>query len=58
MPLAPLARWTALVAALALAPHAAAGGLDGLMRLRERRPRVERYGWDKDHDWRNKPILY
>jgi len=56
--MAPLARWTALVAALALAPHAAAGGLDGLMRLRERRPRVERYGWDKDHDWRNKPILY
>jgi hypothetical protein len=32
-------------------------GLDSL-RLRERRPRVERYGWDKDADWRKEPILY
>lgn len=30
-------------------------GLDSL-RLRQRRPRVERYGWDKD--WRHQPILY
>jgi len=32
-------------------------GLDSL-RLRERRPRVEKYGWDKDKDWRKKPIRY
>jgi hypothetical protein len=32
-------------------------GFDSL-RLRERRPRVERYGHDKDADWRKKPILY
>jgi hypothetical protein len=32
-------------------------GFDSL-RLRERRPRVERYGWDKDADWRTKPVLY
>jgi hypothetical protein len=28
------------------------------VRLRERRPRVERIGRDKDHDWRKNPILY
>ena len=32
-------------------------GFDSL-RLRERRPRVERYGWDKDADWRKNPVLY
>jgi hypothetical protein len=32
-------------------------GFDSL-RLRERRPRVERYAHDKDADWRKKPILY
>ena len=32
-------------------------GLDSL-RLRERRPRVEQYGWDKDRDWRKDPICY
>ena len=32
-------------------------GFDSL-RLRERRPRVERYGWDKEADWRKKPVLY
>ncbi|HEY3321907.1 MAG TPA: glycoside hydrolase family 172 protein [Planctomycetota bacterium] len=31
-------------------------GLDSL-RLRERRPRVEKYGWDKDVDWRTKPRM-
>ncbi|MBN2139041.1 MAG: DUF2961 domain-containing protein [Sedimentisphaerales bacterium] len=28
------------------------------VRLRERRPRVAEYGYDKDKDWRKKPILY
>lgn len=32
-------------------------GLDSL-RLRERRPRVEKYGWDRDKDWRQEKILY
>lgn len=32
-------------------------GVDSL-RLRERRPRVNRYGWDRDKDWRKKRILY
>ena len=32
-------------------------GFDSL-RLRERRPRVARYGWDKDKDWRKARILY
>jgi len=32
-------------------------GVDSLI-LRERRPRVEEYGWDKDNDWRKKKILY
>jgi hypothetical protein len=27
-------------------------------RLRERRPRVTTYGWDRDLDWRKHPILY
>jgi len=32
-------------------------GFDSL-RLRERRPRVAEYGWDKDKDWREEQILY
>lgn len=28
------------------------------VRLRERRPRVEQMGWDKDKDWRKTPTLY
>jgi hypothetical protein len=28
------------------------------VRLRERRPRVMQYGWDKDKDWRKEPRLY
>ena len=32
-------------------------GLDSL-RLRERRPRVEQYGWDKARDWRKDPVCY
>ncbi|MBP7933213.1 MAG: DUF2961 domain-containing protein [Phycisphaerae bacterium] len=32
-------------------------GLESV-RLRERRPRVEQYGFDKDKDWRKRPILY
>jgi len=28
------------------------------VRLRERRPRVTRFGHDKDKDWRRKPLLY
>jgi hypothetical protein len=28
------------------------------VRLRQRRPRVERYGHDKDKDWRKNPLLY
>lgn len=32
-------------------------GIESL-RLRERRPRVAQYGWDKNKDWRKDPILY
>jgi hypothetical protein len=32
-------------------------GLESV-RLRERRPRVEQYGHDKDRDWKSKPVLY
>lgn len=32
-------------------------GLESL-RLRERRPRVTTYAWDKDRDWRKDPVLY
>jgi hypothetical protein len=32
-------------------------GLDSV-RLRERRPRVAEYGWDKDKDWKTEKILY
>jgi len=32
-------------------------GLESV-RLRERRPRVETYGFDKEKDWRKKPVLY
>ncbi|HBO44580.1 MAG TPA: hypothetical protein DD670_11720, partial [Planctomycetaceae bacterium] len=28
------------------------------VRLRERRPRVKEWGFEKDHDWRAKPILH
>lgn len=28
------------------------------VRLRQRRPRVKKYGYDADKDWRKKPILY
>lgn len=28
------------------------------VRLRERRPRVMKWGWDKDKDWRKEPRLY
>ncbi len=28
------------------------------VRLRERRPRVREYGFDKDKDWRKNPVLY
>jgi len=28
------------------------------VRLRERRPRVTQYGFDKDNDWRKDPKLY
>ena len=28
------------------------------VRLRERRPRVAAYGYDKDKDWRSNPVLY
>lgn len=28
------------------------------VRLRERRPRVKQWGWDKDKDWKVKPTLY
>lgn len=28
------------------------------VRLRERRPRVKTWGWDKDKDWKVKPTLY
>jgi hypothetical protein len=28
------------------------------VRLRERRPRVEKYGHDKNNDWRKKPLFY
>jgi hypothetical protein len=32
-------------------------GLESV-RLRERRPRVTQFGWDKDKDWRKNPTLY
>lgn len=32
-------------------------GIESL-RLRERRPRVEKMGWDKDKDWKKDPKLY
>jgi D-arabinan exo alpha-(1,3)/(1,5)-arabinofuranosidase (non-reducing end) len=32
-------------------------GLESV-RLRERRPRVAQYGWDKDNDWHKDPKLY
>jgi hypothetical protein len=32
-------------------------GLESV-RLRERRPRVEKYGHDKDNDWRKNPLFY
>ncbi len=32
-------------------------GIESL-RLRERRPRVAEWGWDKDKDWRADPMLY
>jgi hypothetical protein len=32
-------------------------GLESV-RLRERRPRVEKYGHDKDNDWRKNPLYY
>jgi hypothetical protein len=32
-------------------------GLESV-RLRERRPRVEKYGYDKDNDWRKNPLFY
>jgi hypothetical protein len=28
------------------------------VRLRERRPRVQQMGWDKDKDWKKNPVLY
>ncbi|HRF59749.1 MAG TPA: DUF2961 domain-containing protein [Fimbriimonadaceae bacterium] len=28
------------------------------VRLRERRPRVQAYGFDRDRDWRSNPVLY
>jgi hypothetical protein len=28
------------------------------VRLRERRPRVQEYGWDKDKNWKVKPEVY
>ena len=28
------------------------------VRLRERRPRVQAFGYDKDRDWRKEQILY
>jgi hypothetical protein len=28
------------------------------VRLRERRPRVEKMGWDKDKDWKKEPKVY
>ncbi|MHC4944263.1 MAG: DUF2961 domain-containing protein, partial [Planctomycetota bacterium] len=32
-------------------------GLDSV-RLRQRRPRVEEYGWDRDKNWREEQVLY
>jgi hypothetical protein len=32
-------------------------GIESL-RLRQRRPRVTQFGWDKDKDWRKEPTLY
>lgn len=36
------------------------GNLLGIesVRLRERRPRVEKFGYDKDKDWKTQPVLY
>lgn len=28
------------------------------VRLRERRPRVAKWGWDKEKDWKQKPVVY
>ncbi len=28
------------------------------VRLRERRPRVKQYGYDKDKDWRKNPTVF
>ncbi|HWA83944.1 MAG TPA: glycoside hydrolase family 172 protein, partial [Fimbriimonadaceae bacterium] len=39
------------------ASHGYYCGLESV-RLRERRPRVEQMGWDKDKDWHKNPILY
>ena len=40
--------------------HASEGFFAGIesVRLRERRPRVEKYGFDKDKDWKKNPTLY
>ncbi len=40
--------------------HASDGILLGIesVRLRERRPRVEQMGYDKDKDWKKNPVLY
>ena len=40
--------------------HASEGFYMGIesVRLRERRPRVEQYGFDKDRDWKTHPVLY
>jgi hypothetical protein len=40
--------------------HLSAGYYCGVesVRLRERRPRVAQYGFDKDKDWRKDPKLY
>jgi hypothetical protein len=40
--------------------HQSAGYYLGIesVRLRERRPRVSQYGFEKDSDWRKEPKLY
>ena len=38
-------------------PRATTCGIESV-RLRERRPRVTQYGFDRDRDWRSKPTLY
>lgn len=40
--------------------HASSGHFLGIesVKLRERRPRVEKFGYDKDKDWRKNPVLY